>query len=310
MIRKNLIIGGLGFIGSNLAEALLKNGEEVICLDNLSSGLIKNKIDLEKYNKFNFIKHDILYAIELSGIDRMWHLASPASPKKYQLDPIETAKINFIGTINALDLARKNNARILLTSSSECYGIDSKFPQDEIVSGYLNTKSRRSCYFEGKRIAETLFFDYERIYDLDIRVTRIFNTYGIRMGINDGRVISNFFFQAINGEPLTIYGDGNQTRSFCFIDDAIQLLLLIMDKSIGGITNIGNNEEISIIKLAKLINKLVGNRNSFDFVEIIDDEPKRRVPSLVKVNNLLGWHPKITLVNGLKKTYDYYKKII
>ena len=261
-------------------------------------------------DKFTFINHDILNPIELKDIDKIWHLASPASPNKYQKNPIETSKINFIGSINALNLAKENKAKILFTSSSECYGHSIQFPQKESEGGFLSTSSKRSCYSQSKRIAETLFFDYERVYDLDVKVTRLFNIYGPYMDIKDGRVISNFFYQALYKKPLTIYGDGNQKRSFCFIDDAIDLLILIMESNLKGIINIGNNREISINNLAHKINNIVGFKNKIIHMELPEDEPKRRLPSLNRVNNELNWQPKFSLNKGLSKTFEYYKKII
>ena len=310
MTITNLITGGLGFIGSNLSKRLLEKNEKVISLDNLSSGSKKNLNTLKFNDKFSFINHDILNPIELKNIDKIWHLASPASPTKYQINPIETSKINFIGSINALNLAKENKAKILLTSSSECYGHSKQFPQKESEGGFLSTSSKRSCYSQSKRIAETLFFDYERAYGLDVKVTRLFNIYGPNMDIKDGRVISNFFYQALYKKPLTIYGNGNQKRSFCFIDDAIDLLILIMESKLKGIINIGNNSEISINNLAYKINKIVGFNNKIIYRELPEDEPQRRLPALNRAKNEFNWYPKFSLDNGLSKTFEYYKKII
>ena len=306
----NLITGGLGFIGSNLSQRLLEKNEKVISIDNMSSGSKENLSRLILNEKFTFINHDILNPIELKDIDKVWHLASPASPNKYQKNPIETSKINFIGSINALNLAKENKAKILFTSSSECYGHSIKFPQKESEGGFLSTSSKRSCYSQSKRIAETLFFDYERVYDLDVKVTRLFNIYGPNMDIKDGRVISNFFYQALSKKPFTIYGDGNQKRSFCFIDDAIDLLILIMESNLKGIINIGNNREISINNLAYKINKMAGFNNKIIHMELPEDEPQRRLPALNRAKDELNWHPKFSLNNGLSTTFEYYKKII
>ena len=306
----NLITGGLGFIGSNLSQRLLEKNEKVITLDNMSSGSKKNLNRLMLNDKFTFINHDILNPIELKDIDKIWHLASPAAPSKYQKNPIETSKINFIGSINALNLAKENKAKILFTSSSECYGHSTQFPQKESEGGFLSTTSKRSCYSQSKRIAETLFFDYERVYDLDVKVTRLFNIYGPNMDFKDGRVISNFFYQALYKKPFTIYGDGNQKRSFCFIDDAIDLLILIMESNLKGIINIGNNREISINNLAYKINNIVGFKNKLIHMELPEDEPQRRLPALNRAKNELNWHPKFSLNNGLSQTFKYYEKII
>ncbi len=310
MTQTNLVTGGLGFIGLNLIERLLENKEKVICIDNCSTGCLSDLKKFKNNNQFQFFKHDVINPLNFKNIDKIWHLACPASPKKYQSNPIYTSKVNFLGALNILELAKKNNSRVLFASSSECYGESFKFPQSETDNGYLNTRSERSCYFQGKRIAETLFFDYERLYNLDIRVIRIFNAYGPRMDKNDGRVVSNFFSQILNKRPFTIYGDGKQTRSFCYISDIIDSLILIMGTQVSGIINVGDNYEISINGLAELINNVVGVNNEKIFLPNSVFDPKRRVPCIKRLRNELNWAPKIKLDFGLKKTLDYYKNLI
>ena len=310
MVQTNLVTGGLGFIGSHLIERLLGKKEKVICLDNCSTGCFSNIRNLKNNNQFEYIKHDVIDPIDLKNIDRIWHLACPASPEKYQSNPIYTAKVNFIGSLNILELAKKNNSKVLFTSSSECYGESFKFPQAEAENGYLNTSSERSCYFEGKRIAETLFFDYERLFGLDIRVIRIFNAYGPRMKKEDGRVVSTFFSQILNKKPFTIFGDGKQTRSFCYISDIIDSLLLIMEKDVSGLINVGDNYEISIKRLAELINNIVGIENKHIFLPKSPFDPVRRIPCIKKISNELNWSPKIKLDVGLRQTLEYYENLI
>ena len=302
---KNLVVGGLGFIGSNLIDKLIQLDEEVICLDNFSSGQSHYLKKWENHSKFYFLKGDILDSLGIK-FEKLWHLACPASPKMYLKDPILTSKINFEGTLNLLNMAKEQNAKVLFASSSEVYGNCKKFPQDELSLGYINTTNPRSCYAHGKRIAETLCFDFRRSYQMDIKVARIFNTYGPRLNKNDGRVISNFINQALNNLPMTIYGDGLQTRSFCYVDDTINALILLMDSDFNSPMNIGNNYEISIIDLAKLIDKKIHNSQKFIFEEMLHEEPERRCPSLNLAKNVINWEPKVNLEDGLDFTISSF----
>ena len=301
----NLVTGGLGFIGSHLIDNLIKSGENIICLDNLSSGSIENLKRWDNNPKFKFIQGDILdkYIFEF---DKLWHFACPASPKEYLKDPILTSRINFEGTLNLLNMARIRKAKVLFASSSEVYGNCSIIPQVEKNLGFINTKSERSCYAHGKRLAETLCFDFHRKFRMDIKVARIFNIYGPRLKEDDGRVVSNFINQAMKKRPLTINGNGYQTRSFCFIDDAIKALILLMECDYLGPVNIGNPSEIRILDLAKLIDNKFFSREDFVFQEIKLDEPLRRCPSLNLINKLINWYPKISLNKGLDLTINHF----
>ncbi len=306
-----LVTGGAGFIGSHLCERLIENGEKVFCIDNLSSGNYANIEGLTKEPSFKFIKHDITESIELD-VDRIFNLACPASPIQYQERPIETMKSCFIGSLNMLELARKNKAVILQTSTSEVYGDPKIYPQVETYWGNVNPIGLRSCYDEGKRAAEALFFCYKRVHKTDIRMVRIFNTYGPKMAEDDGRVISNFINQALKGKNLTIYGDGSQTRSFCYIEDMITALLSIMDcyesEDISPV-NLGNPYEITIKELAERIISLTGSTSEIEYCELPKDDPVRRCPDIEKAKKYLTWEPKITLKEGLEKTIDYYRCI-
>ena len=272
MVR-NIVTGGAGFIGSHLVEKLIQNGEEVICLDNFFTGHKSNIFHLLDNPKFEFIRHDITQPILLEG-DRIWHLACPASPVHYQYNPIKTSKTSFLGSLNMLGLAKRLNARIFLASTSEIYGDPLEHPQKESYRGNVNTTGPRSCYDEGKRIAETLFFDYKRVHGTDIRVSRIFNTYGPRMLPNDGRVVSNFIIQALNGNDLTIYGNGTQTRSFCYVNDLIDGFIKLMNSKISGPVNLGTPNEMSIIELAKIIISKVNPDLKIVFKKIPQDDPQ------------------------------------
>ena len=304
---RNLITGGAGFIGSNLIDKLIKNGEHVTCLDNFSTGKKINIREWAKNTNFTLINHDINNPIEVEA-DRIWHLACPASPHYYLKNPLETSKSNFLGTLNMLNLAKKLNIKIFFASSSEVYGNPLKNPQNETYNGNVNPIGVRSCYEEGKRLAESLCFDYKRLFNTNICVARIFNTYGPKMKYNDGRVISNFINQALNNEPLTIYGNGMQTRSFCYIDDLIECLIKLMDSSYNGPINIGNDEEISIIDLGSLINKKIRNNNLVIKKDIQIDDPQIRKPDLNLIKGLINWEPKISLEEGLEKTIKYFIK--
>ena len=306
---KHLVTGGAGFIGSNLIQKLIDDNQEVICLDNYFSG--KN-INIKKWNnhsKFKFIEHDVTQPIFLE-VDRIWHLACPASPVHYQFNPIKTAKTNFLGTYNMLGLAKKVGARLLLASTSEVYGNPDIHPQPESYTGSVNTTGIRSCYDEGKRISETLCSDYHRVHNVEVRIARIFNTYGPNMLEKDGRVVSNFIVQALKGNQLTIYGDGNQTRSFCFVDDLIDGLYKLMKSSYIEPINLGNPSEFKILELANLVISKVDPKLSYKFFPLPEDDPLQRRPVIKKAKNLLNWEPKIDLNAGLGKTIEYFKNVL
>ena len=304
---RNLITGGAGFLGSHLVDRLMKSGEKVICLDNLCTGTEENIENWIGHPSFEFIRHDVIDPIQLD-VDRIWHLACPASPIHYQFNPIKTAKTSFIGTYNMLGLARSLGARILFASTSEVYGNPEIHPQSEKYNGNVNPIGIRSCYDEGKRIAESLCYDYMRMHKIQIRIARIFNTYGPRMLLNDGRLISNLLVQSIHGEDLTIYGKGNQTRSFCFIDDLIDSLILLMNSSNIGPMNLGNPEELSILEIANIIRKTSAKKINLQFLKEIEDDPFRRKPSIVLAQKELKWKPKIMFNEGLKITRRYFQE--
>ena len=305
----NLVTGGAGFVGSHLIDKLIEKQEEVICIDNFFTGRKLNIQHLINNPKFELIRHDITEPIRLE-IDRIWHLACPASPIHYQLNPIRTAKTNFIGTQNMLGLAKRTNSRILLASTSEIYGDPQIHPQPETYFGNVNNIGIRSCYDEGKRIAETLCFDYHRVHNVDIRIIRIFNTYGPRMQINDGRVVSNFIVQALQNKPLTVYGDGSQTRSFCFISDLVDGMMRCMDSDEIGPVNIGNPNEFTILELAELIKRKLNKKVEISFKDLPQDDPMQRKPSIELAYSKLKWKPIISLEKGLIPTIDYFKKVI
>ncbi len=308
-IKRNLITGGSGFLGSHLASKLLERGEEVICLDNFFTGNKLNIEELFNYQNFEFIKHDITKPIKIE-VDKIWHLACPASPIHYQLNPIKTSKTIFLGTHNMLGLAKSVGAKILLASTSEIYGDPEIHPQKESYKGSVKTTGIRSCYEEGKRLAETLCADYQRVHGVDVRIMRIFNTYGPKMRIDDGRVISNFIVQSLKNEKITLYGDGSQTRSFCYVEDLINGMILLMNSSFQNPINIGNPNEFSIMELANLIRILINPNLEFEYKELPEDDPKRRVPSILLAKEVLNWEPKIELKDGLLKTIDWFKKNI
>ena len=303
---RNLITGGAGFLGSNLAKRLLNAGEEVICLDNCSTGKENNIEEFTVSNKFTFLKQDVIEPVNLE-IDKIWHLACPASPKNYQKDPIRTLRTSFLGSYNMLELAKKNGSKILLASTSEIYGDPKIHPQPESYFGNVNTTGLRSCYDEGKRVAETLFSDYERTENIDKRIIRIFNTYGPNMQRDDGRVVSNFIVQALENKDLTIYGDGSQTRSFCYVDDLIDGMILAMHSKYKMPINIGNPKECSIIELAKLIQKKIRSKTKIIFQDLPEDDPIQRCPDISLAKKELGWQAKIDLETGLDKTIKYFK---
>ncbi len=304
--KRNLVTGGAGFLGSHLVDTLLENGEEVICIDNYSTG---DKGNIEKWighKRFELIRHDITLPIQLE-IDKIWHLACPASPIHYQSNPIKTAKTIFLGTFNMLGLARRVKAKFLLASTSEVYGDSLVHPQSEDYWGNVNPIGIRSCYDEGKRLAEALCFDYKRMHNVDIRIMRIFNTYGPRMLPNDGRVISNFVVQALQGKSLTVYGEGKQTRSFCFVDDLIKGMVALMNSCYCGPVNIGNPDEYSIIKIAEIIRSKINPELNIINKPLPSDDPHRRKPNISSAIEKLDWQPKISFDEGLDKTISYFK---
>ena len=305
---RNLVTGGAGFLGSNLIDRLMAKGEEVICIDNFYTGRKSNIIKWINNPNFEIINHDITIPIDFE-VDKIWHLACPASPYYYQLNPIKTSKISFLGTYNMLRLAKRIGAKILFSSSSEVYGDPKVHPQREDYRGNVNTNGIRSCYDEGKRIAETLCFDYDRIHNLDIRVMRIFNTYGPRMRKDDGRVISNFILQALRGEPLTIYGSGKQTRSFCYVDDLIEGMIKLMNSPYRFPINIGNQEEFTILELAEMIKKRINPKLIFKFKDLPEDDPVKRLPDIQLAKSKLNWEPITPFIKGLEPTIKWFETI-
>ena len=303
-----LITGGAGFIGSNLCEKLLNNkNNKVICLDNLFTGNIKNIQHLMNNKNFEFINHDIIEPLEINGdIDEIYNLACPASPPKYQIDPIYTLKVNFLGVFNLLELAKNKKAKFLQSSTSEVYGEPTISPQNEEYRGNVNTVGIRSCYDEGKRIAETLIIEYHHKYKIDVRIVRIFNTYGPKMDKNDGRVVSNFINQALNNEDITLYGNGGQTRSFCYIDDNIDGLIKLMNSDYILPINIGNPHEITVKELADIILKITKSKSKIVYKDLPSDDPTNRKPDITKANNILKWEPKYDLETGIIKTIEYF----
>ena len=304
---RNLITGGAGFLGSHLIDKLMIKNEEVICLDNFSTGQLSNVEKWFKNKNFKLINHDVRKEIDIS-VNRIWHLACPASPKIYQLNPIETSEINFLGTLNMLKLAKKYNCRILLASSSEIYGDPLIHPQNENYFGNVNPIGKRSCYEIGKRISESLCQDFLHMHQTEIRIARIFNTYGPRLTKNDGRVINNFLYQALSDKPLTIYGDGSQTRTFCFVDDLIHGLIKIMNNSYNLPINIGSDKEIKIIDLAHIIRNKINPYLIFKKLPLPGDDPKRRRPDLEIARKLIQWNATIGIEEGLNCTIKFLKE--
>ena len=312
MPKTILVTGGAGFIGSNLCEFLLeKESAKIICLDNFFTGKKENIASLLKNQNFVFVEKDIVDPILFDEkIDQIYNLACPASPIHYQANPIRTIKINTIGVINTLGLAKKHNARILQSSTSEIYGDPLVHPQTEDYKGNVNPIGPRACYDEGKRIAESLFFEYHRNHKLDIRVARIFNTYGPKMAKNDGRVVSNFILQAINNDDITIYGNGKQTRSFCYISDMVEGLYRLMNQDYVGPINLGNPEELTILQIAEKILELTESKSKLIFKDIPQDDPHRRKPDITLAKNKLNWQPVIPLNDGLIKTIESFKSVL
>lgn len=312
LVRKRVLVtGGAGFLGSHLCERLVENDCEVLCLDNFYTGTKENIRELLKHPRFELLRHDITFPVYLE-VDDIFNLACPASPIHYKFDPVQTTKTSVHGAINMLGLAKRVKAKIFQASTSEVYGDPEVHPQTEDYWGSVNPIGSRACYDEGKRCAETLFFDYHRQHGVKIKVGRIFNTYGPRMHPNDGRVVSNFVIQALRNEPITIYGKGNQTRSFCYVDDLIELMLLVMktDESFNGPINMGNPTEITIMELAKTIINISNSKSKLDLRELPEDDPKRRQPDISKARDELGWEPLIDLHEGLSKTIDYFESLL
>jgi len=311
--KKILVTGGAGFLGSHLCNKLLQQGNVVTALDNLYTGNERNINYLLKDNNFSFIKNDITNSFnQEQTYDQIYNLACPASPIHYQNKPVDTIKTNVIGSINLLELATKSKARIFQASTSEVYGDPLQHPQRESYWGNVNPNGIRSCYDEGKRCAETLFFDYARQYNVEIKVARIFNTYGPMMNPNDGRVVSNFIVQALSGKDITIYGDGSQTRSFCYVDDLIDGFIALMesDASIQGPINLGNPHEFTMRELAQKVIDITGSNSSIVFQNLPADDPRQRKPDISLANDFLSWKPKIELVEGLKKTIEYFSSVL
>lgn len=310
LAKKVLVTGGAGFIGSHLCERLVARGNDVLCVDNFFTGAKANVTHLLQAKNFELLRHDVTFPLFVE-IDEIYNLACPASPVHYQYDPVQTTKTSVHGAINMLGLAKRTNAKILQASTSEVYGDPEVHPQTEDYKGNVNPIGPRACYDEGKRCAETLFFDYYRQHKLNIRVCRIFNTYGPRMHPEDGRVVSNFIMQAIRGEPITLYGDGSQTRSFCFVDDLVEGMMRLMDADDAntGPMNLGNPGEYTIRQLAETIAEMTHSKSEIIFKPLPQDDPTQRCPDITLAKNVLGWEPTIQLRDGLQRTIDYFKSL-
>ncbi|HET7277760.1 MAG TPA: UDP-glucuronic acid decarboxylase family protein [Dermatophilaceae bacterium] len=309
--QRVLVTGGAGFIGSHLVERLLGDGHDVLVADNFYSSTRQNLSRLRDHSRFELLRHDVTFPLYVE-VDQIYHLACPASPIYYQRDPVQTTKTSVHGSINVLGLAKRTGARILLTSTSEVYGNPEVHPQTEDYWGNVNPIGIRSCYDEGKRCAETLFFDYRRQHDLGIKVARLFNTYGPRMCPDDGRVVSNFILQALTGQPLTIYGNGTQTRSFCFVDDLVDALVLLMETphEVTGPMNLGNPVEFTMLELAELVLEYTGSASEIIHLPLPEDDPTRRRPDISLATNTLGWAPSTQLAQGLRATVDYFAETL
>src|SRR6478609_8644694 len=308
--KRILVTGGAGFLGSHLIDRLLEQGHEVICIDNFFTGTKRNIEHLRNHPAFEFIRHDVTFPLYIE-VDEIYNLACPAAPIHYQHDPVQTTKTSEHGAINMLGLAKRLKCKILQASTSEVYGDPSVHPQTEDYWGHVNPIGIRSCYDEGKRCAETLFFDYHRQWRLEIKVMRIFNTYGPRMHPEDGRVVSNFIVQALRGDPITIFGDGMQTRSFCYVDDLVEGMIRLMDSraDLTGPVNIGNPSEFTMLELAEKVIKIVGGKASLSYMPLPQDDPKQRQPDISLAKSELGWQPKVSLDDGLKETVAYFRKL-
>jgi UDP-glucuronate decarboxylase len=306
-MKRILVAGGAGFLGSHLCERLLA-GANVLCVDNLYTGSKKNIEHLLSHPRFQFLEQDICQPLDVP-VDEIYNLACPASPPHYQADPLQTMKTSVLGSLNLLELSRRTKCKIFQASTSEVYGDPHVHPQTEEYWGNVNPIGIRSCYDEGKRCAETLFFDYKRVHNIPIKVGRIFNTYGPRMNPNDGRVVSNFIVQALSNDPLTIYGDGSQTRSFCYVDDLIEAIIRLMNspEEITGPINIGNPTEFTVLSLAEQVLALTGSKSKIVFHPLPSDDPRQRRPNIEKARTILGWEPKIPLTEGLQSTIAYFK---
>ena len=309
-VRKRVLVtGGAGFLGSHLCDTLIAGGHDVLCVDNLYTGSKDNLVQLMENPYFELLRHDITFPLYVE-VDEIYNLACPASPVHYQNDPVATTKASVHGAINMLGLAKRTGGRILQASTSEIYGDPHEHPQRETYWGYTNAIGPRACYDEGKRCAETLFFDYLRQHQLRIKVARIFNTYGPRMHPNDGRVVSNFITQALRNEPITIYGDGSQTRSFCYVDDLIDGLRRLMESEddVTGPINLGNPDEFTIRELAELVIDITGSRTELTYHELPTDDPRQRCPDIARAREALGWAPRVKLIDGLRHTTAYFEQ--
>ncbi|ESX04336.1 NAD-dependent dehydratase [Mesorhizobium sp. LSJC268A00] len=309
--RRILVTGGAGFIGSHLIDRLLERGDEILCVDNLFTGSKRNIDHLAKHPRFEFMRHDVTFPLYVE-VDEIYNLACPASPVHYQYDPVQTIKTAVHGAINVLGLAKRLKCKVFQASTSEVYGDASVHPQPESYWGNVNPIGPRSCYDEGKRCAETLFFDYHRQHGLWVKVARIFNTFGPRMHPADGRVVSNFIVQALRGEPITIFGDGSQTRSFCYVDDLVSGMLRLMDTGpeVTGPVNIGNPREVKIRRLAELTTQMTGSGSDIIYGDLPQDDPRHRQPDITLAKRLVGWEPTVTLEAGLQQTIDYFKALL
>ena len=309
--KRILVTGGAGFLGSHLCERLIDAGHDVLCVDNYFTGRRDNVAHLIGNPRFEIMRHDVTFPLYVE-VDEIYNLACPASPVHYQFDPVQTTKTSVIGAVNMLGLAKRLRIPILQASTSEVYGDPTVHPQTEDYWGNVNTIGPRSCYDEGKRCAETLFFDYHRQHDLQIKVVRIFNTYGPFMHPNDGRVVSNFIVQALKGEPITLYGDGMQTRSFCYVDDLVTGLIAMMetDRSVTGPVNLGNPGEFTMIELAEMVRELVGSSVELVHRPLPQDDPRQRQPDITRAQEWLGWEPRVALRDGLAPTIDYFRRMV
>ena len=310
-MKVSVVTGGAGFIGSNLCDALLARGHKVLCIDNLLTGVETNLIEAKKSPNFTFIRYDVIQKLPLLGhVDYIFHLASPASVPDYQKYPAETALVNSVGTRNALQVAKALGARFLFASTSEIYGDPKEHPQKETYWGNVNPNGVRSCYDESKRFGEAISMIYQRKHGVDARIVRIFNTYGPRLRKDDGRVVSNFINQAIEGTPLTVYGDGNQTRSFCYVSDLVAGIMAVMfsDKANGEVFNLGNPEEYTMGDLAEMVKRLTESNSPIEHKDLPVDDPTQRKPDITKAQSMLGWAPVVSVSDGLKKTIEYYRR--